>query len=175
MGPTGESRRGSRRSRRAGERGAAVVEFALVVPILLGLVFGVMDYGFWFNESLNVRQGVREAARHGVVRNFEHPACTAAGTDAARLVCKTKHVIAPTAGQAYAHVVVPAAGWKHGESLLVCGMVRVDGVTGLVPLPADRMVRSRASMSIEQDTPATIAAGSYGDVDPTGAGWAWCA
>jgi hypothetical protein len=169
MGRSGESRRSSRR---AGERGAAVVEFALVVPILLGLVFGVMDYGFWFNESLNVRQGVREAARQGVVRNYDHPACT--GSDAAKLVCKTKHLIAPTAGQAYARVVVPAAGWKHGEPLLVCGMVRVDGVTGMVPLPEDRLVKSRASMSIEQDTPATITAGSYGDVDPSGAAWAWC-
>ena len=50
--------------------GATAVEFALVVPILLLLVFGIIEYGLWFSDSLSTRQGVREAARQGVVANF---------------------------------------------------------------------------------------------------------
>ena len=34
------------------------------------LVFGIIDYGLWFSDSLSTRQGVREAARQGVVANF---------------------------------------------------------------------------------------------------------
>ena len=32
--------------KRTGERGAAAVEFALVVPLLLMLVFGIIDFGY---------------------------------------------------------------------------------------------------------------------------------
>ncbi|MFI5073895.1 MAG: TadE family protein [Actinomycetales bacterium] len=43
--------------RRHRDRGAAIVEFAIVIPLLLALLFGVVDYGLWFNDSLSVRQG----------------------------------------------------------------------------------------------------------------------
>lgn len=47
--------------RRASERGAAAVEFALVAPLLLLLVFGIVSYGY----MLNFRQGVSQAAAEG--------------------------------------------------------------------------------------------------------------
>ncbi|TIC88142.1 pilus assembly protein [Nocardioides sp. GY 10113] len=53
-------RRGSGASRRRG-RGAAAVEFALVLPILLYLVFGVIDFGV----ALSFRQSVSQAAAEG--------------------------------------------------------------------------------------------------------------
>ena len=152
------------------QRGATAVEFALVMPILALLVFGIIDYGFWFNESLNVRQGVREAARQAVVKNFDYTGCS--GTDVQKLICKTKAEIAPMTGPAYAYVKVPAVGWKRGQELVVCGMVKTDALTGLVPLPADSLVKSATRMSIESD--GTIAAGSYGDTAPSGADWSWC-
>ena len=46
-------------------RGAAALEFALVVPVLLALVFGIIDYGIYFTDSLAARDGVRVAARPG--------------------------------------------------------------------------------------------------------------
>jgi Flp pilus assembly protein TadG len=51
-------RRGSRR----GERGAAVVEFALVVPLLLLLVLGIAEFG----RAYNVQSIISGAAREGV-------------------------------------------------------------------------------------------------------------
>ncbi len=47
--------------RRLPESGAAAVEFALVAPLLLLLVFGVISYGY----MLNFRQGVSQAAAEG--------------------------------------------------------------------------------------------------------------
>lgn len=48
------------------DRGAAAVEFALVVPILLTLVFGIVDFGLAINRYAVVnnaaREGVREAS-----------------------------------------------------------------------------------------------------------------
>ena len=54
------------RTRPRGDRGAAAVEFALVVPILLVVLFGIIDFGFAINRYSIVnnaaREGVREAS-----------------------------------------------------------------------------------------------------------------
>lgn len=52
--------RGCARARRD-VRGAAAVEFALLLPILLILVFGIINYG----DMLSVRQSVSQAASEG--------------------------------------------------------------------------------------------------------------
>jgi Flp pilus assembly protein TadG len=55
----------SRTSRRATytERGAAAVEFAFVLPILLLLVFGIIEFGRGYNVKVELTGGVREGAR----------------------------------------------------------------------------------------------------------------
>ncbi|MFF0989900.1 TadE/TadG family type IV pilus assembly protein [Kocuria nitroreducens] len=45
------------------ERGAAAVEFALVVPILLTLLLGVIEFGHFFNVQISATHAAREAAR----------------------------------------------------------------------------------------------------------------
>ncbi|OLT06697.1 pilus assembly protein TadE [Kocuria sp. CNJ-770] len=45
------------------ERGAAAVEFALVVPILLTLLLGVIEFGHYFNTQISATHAAREAAR----------------------------------------------------------------------------------------------------------------
>lgn len=65
----------ARRPRR-GERGAAAVEFALVAPLLLLLVFGIIDYGYMLSFRQALSQGAAEGARAAAVK----PAGTATGT-----------------------------------------------------------------------------------------------
>lgn len=45
------------------DRGAAAVEFALVVPVLLFVVFGIIDFGRMLNAQLQVSEAAREGAR----------------------------------------------------------------------------------------------------------------
>ncbi len=45
------------------DRGAAVVEFALVVPILIFVIFGLVDFGRAFNTQIQLSQAAREGAR----------------------------------------------------------------------------------------------------------------
>lgn len=45
------------------ERGAAVVEFALVVPLLLLLVFGIIEFSILFYDKAVITNASREAAR----------------------------------------------------------------------------------------------------------------
>ena len=154
------------------------MELGLVSMILVPILFGIVDYGLWFNDSLNTRAGVREGARRAVVENFTVPAgspCTGEeGAD--KMACITRQLISPSAGAAYVRVVVPS-GWKRGNAVVVCGMTKVDGVTGVTPLPSSGLVRTRLEMSIENDAvpvndglPTTATTGT-----PTGASWDWCA
>jgi Flp pilus assembly protein TadG len=46
-----------------GERGAAAVEFALLLPLLLLLVFGIIDFGRAINAQITLTQAAREGAR----------------------------------------------------------------------------------------------------------------
>jgi hypothetical protein len=47
------------------ERGAALVEFALVAPVLLLLIFGAFEYGMFFKDYLTVANTTRTGARVG--------------------------------------------------------------------------------------------------------------
>ncbi|MBE7325022.1 pilus assembly protein [Nocardioides sp. Y6] len=49
--------------RRRGERGAAAVEFALVLPIFLMLLFGIIDFGYAINRGSIVNNAARDAVR----------------------------------------------------------------------------------------------------------------
>ena len=48
---------------RRGDRGAAAVEFALIVPVLLVVVFGIIDFGLLMNSSSLLSNAAREGAR----------------------------------------------------------------------------------------------------------------
>src|SRR6478609_3988066 len=63
---------------RARERGAAAVEFALVAPILLALVGGIVEFSYTYNLQISVTQAAREAARTMAIFNDQARAQTAA-------------------------------------------------------------------------------------------------
>ena len=52
-----------RRGHRRDERAAAVVEFALVAPLLLMLVMGIVDFGWMMMKANLVNNATRDAAR----------------------------------------------------------------------------------------------------------------
>jgi len=56
-----------RRQRKNGEKGQALVEFALLVPIFALLVFAIVDFGMGFHSWITVTNGAREGARLGAV------------------------------------------------------------------------------------------------------------
>lgn len=52
---------------RGGERGASLVEFALIAPFLILLLIGIIEFGYLFGEFNDVRHGAREGARIAAV------------------------------------------------------------------------------------------------------------
>ncbi len=49
--------------KRGTDTGAAAVEMAIVLPLLLLLVFGIIDFGRMLNAQITVTQAAREGAR----------------------------------------------------------------------------------------------------------------
>jgi Flp pilus assembly protein TadG len=57
------------------ERGQTMVEFALVLPILLVLMLGIVQFGVAFNNYVTLTDAVRAGARKAAVsRNTSDPA-----------------------------------------------------------------------------------------------------
>ena len=53
------------------ERGQAAVEFALVAPLLIALLLGIIQAGIAFSHYLAVTDAARAAARKAVVARFD--------------------------------------------------------------------------------------------------------
>ena len=56
---------------RARDGGAALVEFAVLMPLLLLLVLGIVDFGYALVQNLDVRHGARETSRMIAVDDFD--------------------------------------------------------------------------------------------------------
>lgn len=49
------------------ERGAVAVEMAILLPLLLLILIGTMEFGRVFNVQNSLTQAAREGARHGAI------------------------------------------------------------------------------------------------------------
>ena len=59
-----------RLSRSRPENGAVAVEFALVVPILMMVFFGMITFGLTYNDNLSISNAAREGARLGAALDY---------------------------------------------------------------------------------------------------------
>lgn len=82
--------------RAADERGAAMVEFALVLPLLLMVVFGIFQFGIVFRHYLTITDAARVGARAAAVAR-DTGECAAASTAIQKTVSAADWaVIGPT-------------------------------------------------------------------------------
>ena len=68
--------------RRAGERGQAIAEFAIVIPMLFIMIVGLIDVGRMVYINNALAQGAREGARFGAVQGRSS---TSAASPASRM------------------------------------------------------------------------------------------
>jgi Flp pilus assembly protein TadG len=131
-------RAGGRRRGR-GARGAAAVEFAIVLPVLLLVVFGAIDWGYYFFCREVVVNASREGARAGSI--------VPADADAEAVMAAAK-----AAAEAYLDggaldrtraQVVPSAG---SASVIVEIQYRTGSLTGFLASVMPASVDARAEM-----------------------------
>jgi Flp pilus assembly protein TadG len=133
--------------RRKDEQGAAAIEFALVMPILFLVVFGIIAYGVWFAQDLALSNSARQAARYGVVDNrtcadmiteARSSASTLAmdGNSPAMTVTVTvTHADGSTTSPCSSGTVQPCKGSKLGDNVNVSMVYPVEKIVPLVPVP----------------------------------------
>jgi len=49
------------------EKGASAVEFAIILPILIMLIFGIFQFGIAYNNYITITHAAREGARRAAV------------------------------------------------------------------------------------------------------------
>lgn len=122
-----------------GDEGAATVEFALVAPIFLMLVFGIISFGIVFAQDLALENGARQAARAGVVeastcgqiKDDARAAATSIAMSSADVVVTVKRGLSPAAATdacAAGDAVKPCQGSSAGDSIFV----RLDYTSKLI-------------------------------------------
>lgn len=153
------------------DEGAAAVEFALLVPILVVILLAIVDYGVWFSDSIGVRHGASEAARAGAVGSFD-PCST--GNDASRTRCVAVNRTGSVGGAVRVRVLLagPGTGWAEGRTLIVCSAMKEGGLSNLAPLPSGGNLRTKSKTRIEVARPGSST--YVADADPSGNSWGWC-
>ena len=94
------------RSRWRSERGAELIEFAIVAPILIFIIAGLVDFGMMFRTYEAVTNAAREGARVGVLPGYDAPDVqarvdaylAAAGLTGTRTTYVTNQTVATPAG-----------------------------------------------------------------------------
>ena len=165
--------RSTRRLRAGDERGATLVEFAIVLPVLMTLIFGVVEFGIVFNDYIGLRQGARDAARQAVVAEFGSVSCTPVGYTTAGetkdLMCLAKDRSA--SDDVRVKVIVPAP-YVVGSTVVVCTQKALVSHTGLFAgILNDIEIKTEVKMRVEQVGTTFVSAA---ETAPTGGDWSWC-
>ena len=129
-------------------RGSELVEFALTLPILLLIVFGIVDFGLAIFDKAVVTNAAREAARRGIV--FAPAQLTAAEIQAvATTYCANNLVTFGAPGAPT--VAVSGAGGASGSTLQVdVSYTYTFGIIpGFMPLGSGLNLTARSVMRME--------------------------
>lgn len=163
-----------------------MVELAIILPLFVLLIFGIIEFGLTFNDYISVRQGTREAARQGAVGNFgDTTSCSLTGvtgspsTDVQKLMCLAKSQVGLSYAQTRVKVLSGNASFSgdgtftKGDSLIVCVQYPVDGAATLAsPILGSTVLKTKTAIRIETNYSGTETAGQEAAL--SGSSWSWC-
>lgn len=156
------------------EQGASLVEFALVLPLLAVLLFGILEFGMALNDYQSIRQGTREGARQAAVQQYGSTPSTCGDSswpsEVRQTVCLTESRIGLGSGVAVAVVFTNISASEN--SVRVCTQRNVDPVTGLIPAIDNVILKTSIEMRMEKPVPASVTPGNL--YQETAGDWSWC-
>ncbi len=99
------------------QKGVAAVEFAIVVPLLVVFIFGIIEFGLVFYNKAMITNASREAARAGIV--FRDPSVTIAEIQTV-VANYCNGMLVTFGGPTNATTTVPSGECvNHGDELVV--------------------------------------------------------
>jgi Flp pilus assembly protein TadG len=113
------------------ERGAAAVEFALVLPLLVILLLGIIDFGLYYYNDLQLTHAARDAARYLSVNNVAAANTAISGATLVSTAITTRTLNPGTSGQP-ATVTLRAMYTFLTPLPLVVGIGRTLGINATV-------------------------------------------
>ena len=128
-----------------GKKGQALVEMALILPILLLLVFGMIDFGRILQTNLAATEASREIARVAALLGTDATAATTIAT------VQKNATAGITSGNTVDVTITPASGARtSGTEVKVVVATKVDLITPLIntmltdPFPVSASTTMRA-------------------------------
>jgi hypothetical protein len=192
-----QTRLQTRLDARRAEGGAAVVEFALILPILILLLFGTVDVAFILNDTTKLRSAVRETGRRAALGTSEYgqQICPLTGAtfttvgrrvESTKILCLSKfygldsgglNVRSATRVYTFAADGTPSASrnqnFDEGNGLVVCGQIESKSRTKLLSSMLDgKIIKSKVVMRIA--SPVTNGPGEAQETSLPGGNWSWC-
>lgn len=123
------------------ERGAAIVEMAVVLPLLLALLMGVLVYGQYFLLAHNVQQAANDGARASIVGLDAADRRAVATRAVGRSLQRTGGTHAVAVSETNEAITVAVTFTAPRDSLLR---------SGFVPSPGD-VIRASATFELPVD------------------------
>jgi Flp pilus assembly protein TadG len=106
------------------DRGASLVEFAILAPFLILLLFGIIEFGWLFGQFNDVRHGAREGARFAAVN-------AGTSTQVKDTVCTSMEGL--SAGMSSITIDIAQGGVNVGDQSTITVTANVTSLSG-VPL-----------------------------------------
>lgn len=183
----------ARRQCRNTERGAVLVELAMVTPLLIMLIMGIVDYAVVFNDAIGLSGGVREATwdgGRGIFGAPVTPGCAltfgagAPDENTKRIMCtaKRRSGLPPSDVRVMVRMVdldnhANPGSYDNGQALMVCAMRKASSTTGFFSsFFANSYQRSRLTSVILAIDPAvtSVTGGAEDPLPGAAGGWRFC-
>jgi TadE-like protein len=158
------------------ERGASIVEFALVLPLFIGLLMGFIDFGLNLNNISGVRQAVREGVRDVAVGDPGDAVCTLIAPPSPAPAEKTKALLCGIRKSVPGSSVRLRLSYPDdhisGQKAVVCAQYQVASATGFYQsLLTKTVTKVQTQMRIERVEPDLD---EYSESAFAGQNWTWC-
>lgn len=167
-----------------------MVEFAIVVPLLILLLCGIIDFGLMFSGDMSMQSGVASAARAISLDNYTYSgnACSQGGvanTPTADAVCNIVATLGPlvgvntntlsvgicfnTPGSTLSCGGTPATGTSVADDVVVCTQAPLESTTGLTSIfVSGTTVYTSSRQLMEQPQPSSTTAFDSYNASSTG-------
>ena len=111
-------------------KGQSLVEFALVLPILIALILGMVEFGWILNGQITLTSAAREGARAAVVQQSEANAVSAAQSAVTNSATNSSLTIKTISIGELNQSWSETTEFKRGNTVVVTVFANIKPITG---------------------------------------------